>query len=185
MDLIKLLSLVGACAPAVAVVATVAVKEALNLDPDSILLYEIPGFEALRKYNACLDLSNELELYVMRALITAIDCLDAIKAGKTEVADECYNKLTSIANSLRSKWPETVKWYKRLLPEDVLEKAYQTKDVMEIANDIEEIAGEIKYNRDVHEVGRLIAVFEATAPRFVKDGYVMCLKYTSVLKQII
>jgi hypothetical protein len=185
MDLYKILSLLGACAPAVAVVSAVVAKETLNLDPVSTLLYEIPGFEALRKYNACLELSDELEYYVMRALVIAIDCLDAIKAGKLEVASECYNNLTSTANNLRSKWLETVKWYKSLLSEDVLEKAYPTKDVMEIANDIEEIAGEIKYNRDVYEVGRLIAVFEATAPRFVKDGYVMCLKYTSVLKQII
>jgi hypothetical protein len=185
MDLYKILSLLGACAPAVAVVGAVVAKETLNLDPVSTLLYEIPGFEALRKYNACLELSDELEYYVMRALVIAIDCLDAIKAGKLEVASECYNKLTSTANNLRSKWPETAKWYERLLTKDVLDRVYPTKDVIEIADDIEEIAGEIKYNRDYHEVGSLIAVFKAKAPRFVKDGYVKCLKYTSVLKQII
>jgi hypothetical protein len=185
MDLTKLLSLLGACAPAVAVVSIVAVKEALNLDPDTTLLFEITGFEATEKYKACLELAEQLEFPIMKAIVTSYECIDAIKAGKFEVADECYNKLKSIANTLRSEWPKIVKMFQRRLPKDVLDKVYPTKDVMDYATDIEDIAAEIKYNKDYHEIGELIATFETSVSRFIKDGYVMCLKYTSVLKQIV
>ena len=188
MDLTRLLSLLGACVPAVAVAGAVIAKEVLGVDPPETVYEAIMKVspevrpELLRMYTACNDIADEVEGFVNEVDDIVSDYVGRASRGEVPDPRPFADRLRDVARRIRDMWLRVADRFKPVLPSGVFDVAYPLRLIDRIASTAEYLANLIASEPNPFEVERVAESMLRSLKARVRDGYVECLRLTRLIK---
>jgi type III secretion system FlhB-like substrate exporter len=188
MDLTRLLSLLGACVPAVAVAGAVIAKEVLNLDPPETIidvLIKAPPEERAKLmtfYNTCNEVADELEKYI-RYIQDIVEKykVEAYRVGAAGVG-VLANDLMRISSYIMEGKRKLVERFSKYIPPDVIDKTYPPQLFDVIASTAEYIAKLMMTDPNLLEVETTADKLILSLKARVRAGFIECLKFSGIIK---